>query len=282
MHGSGESYVEADGVPTRVRVAGDPAAVPLVLVHGIGRTLADWSGQFDRLAGEHRLIALDLPGFGLSPRRDEPANLAALARGLLAALDALDERRPVHLVGNSLGGAVSLTALALAPDRVASIVLVNSAGFGREATYLLRMLAVPGLGTAALRYPTRAALRRAERALYADPSLATVERVDHAMAMARRPGAADFFAEVARGLGTIRGARDDWRGTLLSAAREHPRPMLIIWGDRDRILPLSQFDAAREAFPHARRRLFQNTGHMPQIERPDEFAALVREFVAGL
>ncbi|MGQ0624231.1 MAG: alpha/beta fold hydrolase [Sporichthyaceae bacterium] len=282
MTGAEQYYVEADGVPARVLLAGDPALPPLVLVHGITRTLVDWSDQVELLRVDHRVITLDLPGFGLSPRREEPATIDALARGLLATLDALDERRPAHLVGNSLGGAVSMSALAQAPERVASVTLVNSAGFGREATYLLRMLAIPVLGRAAVRYPSRAVLARAERALYADPALATRARVDHALAMARRPGAGEFFAELAHNLGTVRGARAEWREVLLDGARQHRRPMLIVWGDRDQILPISQFDAAREVFPHARRRLFQNTGHMPHMERPEEFAALLREFVAGV
>jgi pimeloyl-ACP methyl ester carboxylesterase len=253
-----------------------------VLVHGIGRSLDDWTAQFARLAGRHRVIALDLPGFGFSDRRREPATLGALARGLLTTLDALDERRPVHLVGNSLGGAVSMQSLVLAPDRVASLVLVNSAGFGTEVTYILRMLALPALGPAMLRRPTRIGLAHAERALYADRAFADRDRVEHALRCARRPGAAQFMAELADGLGTIRGARAEWRRDLLAAMRAQQRPMLIVWGDRDRILPPSHFEVARRTFPHAQAHLFRDTGHMPQTERADEFAELITTFVADV
>jgi pimeloyl-ACP methyl ester carboxylesterase len=275
--------IQVEGRPLRVRVEGPSDGPPLVLLHGIGRSLEDWDLLVPLLATTHRVIALDMPGFGFSARRPEPATLAALARGVLTTLDELGEQRPVHLIGNSLGGAVSLQTLALAPERVASLVLVNSAGFGAEVTYILRMLAIPGLGRAMLKRPTRAGLAHAERALYADRKLADKQRVAHSLRLGRQPGAAEFMDEIMRGLGTFRrGVLPQWRAALLAAAAAHPRPMLIVWGDRDRILPPSQFRAAQQAFPGARTHLFANTGHMPHIERPAEFAQLVGEFLDGV
>jgi pimeloyl-ACP methyl ester carboxylesterase len=273
-------FPKVEGRGVRVRVEGDPGAPPVVLVHGIGRSSDDWSAQFPRLRNRFRLIALDLPGFGYSQRRPEPASLGALARGVLTTLDALDERRPVHLVGNSLGGAVSMQGLLMAPDRVASLVLVNSAGFGPEVTYILRMLAVPGIGPMMLARPTRVGLAHAERALYADPSFADQARVEHALRCARQPGAAQFMGEIGEALGTLRGGvRPEWRRELLAAMSSQKHPMLIVWGDRDKILPPSHFEAARRAFPNAATHLFADTGHMPQTERADEFAALLRDFL---
>lgn len=281
-HMSGSvSIIEVEGRPVRIRTAGDPAAPPVVLLHGIARSLEDWDAQFSLLGTEYRVLALDLPGFGYSARRPEPATLGALARGVLATLDAQGEKRPVHLVGNSLGGAVSLQALVLDPDRVSSVVLVDSAGFGKEVTYLLRGLAVPGFGELVLRRPNRLSLRHAERALYADKSLADRERVSHALGIGSQAAVAEFMAELMHTLGTVRGVNAQWREELLPAAAAHRRPMLIVWGDRDRILPAHHFEAARSAFPHARSHMFRTTGHMPQVERPDAFAALVRSFLGS-
>jgi pimeloyl-ACP methyl ester carboxylesterase len=275
---SAPQFIDVGGLRTRVRLEGDPSGRPVVLLHGIGRSLEDWDPQYELLAEGNRLIGMDLPGFGHSQRRPEPASLKALGAGVVATLDALGEDRRVHLVGNSLGGAVSLQVLGAAPARVASVVLVNSGGFGKEVTYLLRMLAVPGLGKLALRRPTRAGSRHIERALYADKTLATKERVDLALKLGREPGAAAFMSELSMGLGTLRGIRPEWRRELLDAARQDYRPMLIIWGDKDQILPARHFDVARRIFPVAKSHLFTGTGHMPQIERPKEFAELVREF----
>src|SRR5689334_15549510 len=118
---SAPQFLDVGGLRTRVRLEGDPAGRPVVLLHGIGRSLEDWEPQFDLLADGNRLIALDLPGFGYSQRRQEPATLRSLATGVLATLDALGEKRRVHLIGNSLGGAVSMQILGDAPARVASV-----------------------------------------------------------------------------------------------------------------------------------------------------------------
>jgi pimeloyl-ACP methyl ester carboxylesterase len=270
--------IDVGGRRVRVRLEGDPSDRPVVLLHGIGRSLEDWGPQYELLAPGNRLIGLDLPGFGYSQRRPEPATLAALGRGVLETLDALGETRPVHLVGNSLGGAVAMQILGAAPERVASVVLVNSAGFGREVTYLLRLLGVPGVGKLALRRPTRLSALHTERALYASRTHATPARVQHALAIGRQREAAAFMSEISLGLGTIRGVKEPWRRELLDAARQVHKPMLIVWGDRDRILPPKHFEVARSTFPSAQSHLFRDTGHLPQIERPEEFAALVREF----
>ncbi len=220
-----------------------------------------------------------MPGFGLSERMPGPVSLPELAVGVLATLDALDEPRPVHVMGNSLGGAVALQMLTHAPGRVASLTLVNSAGFGKEVAIALRLLAVPGLGRRLLSGVDRTAARRTERALFVDGSFVTEERVDLAVRLARRPGHAEVFLEAARELGTFRGVRAGWRSRLLADVARHPRPTLVLWGDRDLILPAHHLHAARELLPHAQSHVFADTGHMPQIERADRFADLVRGFL---
>jgi pimeloyl-ACP methyl ester carboxylesterase len=223
-----------------------------------------------------------MPGFGFSTRPAGPMSLPALARGVAGALDVLGEMRPIHLVGNSLGGAVALQLLTLQPQRVASLVLVNSAGFGSEVSPIVRMLAIPGIGSFAARHTTRSSARMIERAIYADASLATSERIDRALAIARQPEAGPALHEIACELSTGRGVRRKWRVDLLAEAARYPRPTLIVWGDHDRILPAHHLDAARRLLPRAKTRLFEGTGHMPQIECPDEFAELLVGFLSSL
>ncbi|QJY47511.1 alpha/beta fold hydrolase [Pseudonocardia broussonetiae] len=273
------AFVDVRGARVRVHESGDPALPPVVLLHGIGRSLEDWEPQHERLADDHRVISLDMPGFGFSQRLPGPVTLRSLADGVLATLDALGEHRPVHLMGNSLGGAVSLQELALAPERVATLTLVNSAGFGKEVAIALRILAVPGVGRRLLDGVDRTAARRTERALFFDPSFVTDERVEHAMEVARQPGQAEVFLEAARELGTFRGIRAAWRSALLEEVARHPRPTLVVWGDRDLVLPPHHLRAARALLPHARTHVFADTGHVPQVERADEFARLVRRTV---
>jgi len=178
-----------------------------------------------------------------------------------------------------LGGAVALAMQAAHPDRVRGVVLVAPAGFGQEVVLDLRLLAVPGLGHVLLRHVSRAGVRRTERALYHDGSFVTEERIEHALRVAGRPGRAELFLDVVRELGTVRGIRPGWRSALLAEVARHPRPTLIVWGDRDRILPARHLPAARKALPHAQSHVFADTGHLPQLERAAEFATLVGPFL---
>ncbi|MEV4639764.1 alpha/beta fold hydrolase [Actinoplanes sp. NPDC049548] len=269
------------GATVRVHETGDPGDPPILLLHGIGRSLEDWSPQHERLSGRWRVISVDLPGFGLSDRMPGPITLASLADGVLATLDTLGEERPLHVMGNSLGGAVAMQLLAFAPARVSTLTLVNSAGFGKEVAFFLRALAIPGLGRRLLRRVDARVARRVERALFFDRAYVTQERVDFALRVAARPEHALVFLETAQALGTFRGIRSPWRRTLLEEVARHPRPTLIVWGEKDLILPATQLAAARVAFPEARWQLFPDTGHMPQIERADEFADLAEMFLTA-
>nr|GID90555.1 hypothetical protein Ade03nite_94790 [Actinoplanes derwentensis] len=268
------------GTRIRLHETGDPAAPPVVLLHGIGRSLEDWELQHPLLDDGYRVISIDMPGFGMSQRMPEPATLEVLADGLWATLDAIGETRPVHLMGNSLGGAVSMTMLAGAPGRVSSLTLVNSAGFGKEVTAALRFLAVPGLGRQMLRRIDRATAARMESLLFADRDLVTPARVETAIRIARQPDFAPVYLEIAKALGGVRGIAATWRTELLAQLAGTAVPTTLAWGDRDLILPSHHLEAARAAFPHARAHLFPETGHMPQIERPAEFAGLVRPMLS--
>jgi len=269
--------VTVQGARIRYRESGDPAGPPVVLLHGIGRSLEDWDPQHERLADGHRVISVDLAGFGLSDPLPGRISLGSLAAGVRETLDALGEQRPAHLMGNSLGGAVAMELLAAGPERVASLTLVNSAGFGRQVTVALRLLTLPLLGRLMLARVSPRTVRMVERSLFADRGFLTEQRLAQSLAVAAHPGLSPVYRQTAQ----VLGVRRRWRADLLARVAAHPRPTLIVWGDRDLILPATQLAAARAAFPHARWHLFGKTGHMPQIERADQFADLARALIAG-
>ncbi|PNY79583.1 alpha/beta hydrolase [Deinococcus koreensis] len=265
--------------PTAEQPAGQTGSgPPVVLLHGIGRSLEDWEETVRRLAPDHRLLVPDLIGFGLSDKPDVPYTLAGLARFVERYLDAVGVREPVVLVGHSLGGAVAQQFAAQYPGRVRGLVLVGSAGFGQSVTLALRLLSVPGLGEGLLR-PSPGADRRVVQSLFHDARHATQARFEHTGVLARQPGLARAYLRVVRHLGTWRGIRPAWRRELQGRLATLNVPTLIVWGERDLILPADHLEEARRAYPHALTHLYPDTGHLPQVEQADDFAARLRAFL---
>jgi len=265
------------GRTVRYRSTGDPAAPPVVLLHGIARSLDDFVDQHDLLDDTYRVHSVDLAGFGESDPMPGESTLPGITDAVADFLDEIGETRPAHLVGNSLGGAVAMLLALRYPDRVRSLVLANSAGFGQEVTIALRILALRPLGRLLLR-PSLAGSRRTERAIFRDGSFATEARIERALELSRRPHGARVMLDLAKSLASIRGTRRPWRDALIAATATAAVPTLVVWGSHDLILPAVHLEAAKRLLPHARTHLFTDTGHMPQIERAEEFAALVRDF----
>ncbi|GAB3131213.1 alpha/beta fold hydrolase [Tsukamurella serpentis] len=279
--------VSVNGRWARVRVSGDESLPTLLLLHGITRSLEDWDPVFDALGGsgpdtcpEYRMIAPDLPGYGWSAPHPDGAGLAALADGAAEVLAALRVRGPVHVVGNSLGGAVTMTLLARHPDLVATMTLVDPAGFGKQVTPMLRLFGVPLLGKLIATIPSPLNAWVSERLIFADKSFATRARRDHAMAIARETDAGLTAWKTAGELGSVlHGVRPQWREELHRAIAPTPRPTLVMWGDQDRILPASHLLNVHPLMPHAETVMIPGVGHMPQLECTPEFTALLTEFL---
>ena len=274
---AGTGTVTVRGTTLRYRSTGD--GPPILMLHGIGQSLEDFIEQHERMSGSHRVISVDLPGFAFSERTPGTATLHSTADIMPDLLDALGVTGAIPVVGNSLGGAVAMDLAVRHPHRVSALVLVDSAGFGQEVVVTLRLLAVRPIGALLMR-PSPRTSRRTVQAIFRDPAAVTSERVRRAYDFARRPDHARTLLDLARDLGTGRGVRPEWRASLLAGLRARDIPILLLWGDRDRILPFTHLAAAREELPDAEAHVFERTGHMPQIERPDEFAEVVGEFLA--
>jgi pimeloyl-ACP methyl ester carboxylesterase len=269
-------FTDVLGHRTRYLALGEGS--PVLLLHGLSRSLEDWSATLGPLSAHHRVYALDLAQFSAAPR-DAHAALGDFARFARAFLEAVDEPRPVAVIGNSLGGAVALRFAADYPERVAKLVLAGSAGFGRGFLWLLRLLALPGVGEVCLALD-RLAAEIALRCIFYDPRFATRARVRETLELIRRPGAKQALLRALRAFGSPFGVRAAWRRQLAQRLATLSVPMLVVWGERDRILPVRHLKRVRRLYPHARTHLFRDTGHAPQLERAAAFNQLVLEFLA--
>ncbi len=256
-------YVAAGGPSTGLRCRD----LPVVLVHGLGGTTHLWQANLTALAARHRVVAVDLPGHGLSDRHPAPYGVDLFARAVSELLAAMD-LGPVALVGHSLGGHACLKVALDTPGAVAKLVLVDSGGLGPEIdTGFLEPL---------LSGPDREAVEAMLRGLFCDPSAVTRPMVDAALEALARPGAWEALRE-AVWASTDRGRQAE---VLLERLGELPMPVLVVWGGEDEVIPRTHGDAARDRIPAARLWVADGAGHCPQIEAGGRFNERVLAFLA--
>jgi pimeloyl-ACP methyl ester carboxylesterase len=271
--------VVVDGVQLQYLEAG--FGPPLLLLHGHEQSAASWRWVTPVLARTHRVLALSLPGHGGSapavagyaPGRD----LAPLVADFLDSLGV----GPLHVVGNSVGGAVALRLALADPSRIRTLTLVDSAGLGRDVNPLLALDTLPIIGELAItisRMPGGDVGRTtmSTAMLFAQPSRVPAEFFTEQHALGRRPGQLEASTAMARALFDANGQRE----VMLARLPELTMPTLVIWGGCDYVLPASQAQAAVDRLPHGRLALFADCGHLPHVECPDRFATVLSEWLA--
>ena len=272
-----EHYIQVNGLRVRYQTEGSSGPV-LVLLHGIGRSLEDWESSISPLSQTHRVYTFDLPGFGRSNKPQRGYSFPYFAEVLEGFLDAL-ELEQVTLLGSSLGGGVALEFAFTRPERVSRLVLVGSAGFGSEVTLGLRILTLRGVGEL-FSTPSPRLVRGTLEGVFYDENFITPKRKARELELARLPGAQTAYISVARALGTfLGGVRAPWVWSVLRRCGDLKIPTLIVWGAQDQILPVKHARVAQAHLPHAELKIFDPCGHFPQLERPEEFNALVLEFL---
>jgi len=268
-------YAVVDGL--RVRHWDVGAGSPVVLVHGLGASVESWLPNVEALAERHRVLALDLPGFGRSAKEGLTYSASFAASFVAAFLDAMGAGR-ASVVGNSMGGLVALQLALDHPERVDRLVLVSSAGLGREVGFYLRLAALPLLGDylASLGTP-EAVVRATISSILSNPHEMPRELIDRWVELTGLPGASAAFVKAARAGLSIFGQRRQI--VLRHRLAEVRAPTLIVWGDEDPVIPVAHAYAAHRRLPCARLHVFKGCRHCPQLERPAEFNELVLEFL---
>src|SRR5271166_5128820 len=268
LHGRPVTYAQAGSGPV------------LLLIHGMGGTFENWQAVLEPLARGHTVIAPDLPGHGASAPGAGDYSIGALAAGLRDLLIALGHERAT-LVGHSLGGGIAMQFAYQFPEIAERLVLVSSGGLGPEVSPLLRAAALPGADAfiSATAGPGRAvgsALARGLGAvgLRANIDIAEVARGYASLADPDRRAA--FLATLRSVIGT--GGQRVHAGDRLYLAEG--MPVLIVWGERDRIIPAHHGENAHEAIPGSSLEVFPGVGHLPQLEAPGRFISVLERFIA--
>jgi pimeloyl-ACP methyl ester carboxylesterase len=268
LHGRALSYVQAGSGPV------------LLLVHGIAGTLENWQAVIEPLARGHTVLAPDLPGHGRSAPGAGDYSLGALAAGLRDLLVALGHQRAT-LVGHSLGGGVAMQFAYQFPEMTERLVLVSSGGLGPEVSPILRAAALPGAelfiaATAALGSNVGTKVARGLAFVGLRPSTDVSEVARGYASLVDRDRRSAFLATLRGVVGT--GGQRVHAGDRLYL--DEGMPVLIIWGARDPIVPAQHGENAHEAIPGSRLEIFEGVGHLPQLEAPGRFIAVLERFIA--
>ena len=272
-----DRYVTAGGLRMRYWSAGDQGT-PILLIHALACSVEFWGRVMEPLSKNHRVIALDLVGFGLSDKPNATYSGAYLARTVRDFLDELGIAR-VHLVGNSMGGAVSLQFAYDHPDRVESLVLVCAAGLGYAVGPGPRILSIPGIGEI-LAQPRRKTSRRVVEACVYDRSVVSESLVEAVYRHGQTVGAARSLLRTVRSFIRPTGQREE---VIAENRAGFPRlriPTLVLWGEKDRTIPADYLEAVKQ-IPHVTVHSFANCAHYPQLEVPGAFCEKLLHFLGN-
>jgi pimeloyl-ACP methyl ester carboxylesterase len=275
-------FVSLNGHRVAYRDEGDPAAEPLLLIHGVAGSSLAWVPLFEQLSAKYRVIAPDLLGHGQSDKPRTDYSLGAFAVWLRDFLDALDVPAAT-LVGHSLGGGVALQLIYQHRPYCRRLVLVNSGGLGTDVSMPLRLLSTPG---AELLLPVVASrpavfLGNGVISLLTAGGMESPRVQEH---WRKLSALADPLGRQAF-LRTLRSVVDI-RGQTVCALDRLPRlvgdvPTLIVAGARDAVIPPGHAQAAHAALPGSRLVIMDDAGHHPMLDCPATLARLIDEFVSA-
>jgi pimeloyl-ACP methyl ester carboxylesterase len=271
-------WVRVNGTLLNVVDIGAGKGPPFLLLHGLAGCWQNWLENIPEFARDHRVIAVDLPGFGASPMPPDAISVSGYARLLVALLDELG----IHgatVIGNSMGGFVGAEMAIRNPERVHRLVLVAAAGLSmRQMRHERRRGLRPrienlnffALGRLAAHTDVVVRSSHLRRAM-----LALIVRYPE-----RLQG--PLIAEQAHGAG--KPGFDDALDAMTSypirdRLGEVACPALVVWGEEDRLVPLRDASEFEWLIPDARKVIYPDTGHMVMFERPQRFNADVRSFL---
>ena len=267
-------FVLVDGMKVHLRDEGprdDPN--PIVLLHGTSSSLHTWDGWAQALQAKHRVIRVDLPGFGLTgPTPDGNYQMPVYSHFVASLMDTLQVQHAV-LAGNSLGGYVAWKTAVDYPDRVSKLILVDAAGYATTATSVpigFKLAQIPMLSGLMANILPRKVIESSLRNVYGDPSKITTELIDRYYELALRTGnrkslAARFSQNKA--------------GEFEAQILQIKQPTLVIWGGLDRLIPPENAEKFHRDIANSQVVMFGKLGHVGHEEDPAATVAAAKAFL---
>jgi len=284
--------IDVDGPVFYLDFPGPSAGPTFVLVHGLGGSHANWLALAPMLANRGRVLALDLPGFGLSPLAGRKASLSS-SRAVIGRFIEEVAEPPVVLVGNSMGGALSVRHAIADPDSVRGLVLIAPAlprnglkSLDRTVAGFISASMLPRVGESFVArsmraYGTERILDQMLRLCNVDPSRVAPEVIDAHLEVARaRDGERDMTAAFVQGARSLVGALGR-RNRYMESLRAVTAPTLLIGGEHDRLVPRASVEAIARVRPDWDHVMLEDVGHTPMLEDPRAVLAAIDAWLFG-
>ena len=268
------SFVDVNGLRVHVSDEGaNNSAVPIVLIHGTGASLHTWDGWVSELKNERRVIRFDLPGFGLTgPEPDNNYTIEQYTNYVVGILDSLGVSEAI-IAGNSLGGYIAWATAVRYPNRVSKLVLVDASGYPYEAESvpIAFKLSQNKLAKLLLKnFIPKFVIRSSVENVFGNPALVTDNLVDRYYELTLREGNRAAIKE--RFVQTQ-------PGELRKLLPKLTIPTLILWGAKDKLIPLKLGKRFEKDIPNSSLIIFDELGHVPHEEAPQITVSPVLDFI---
>lgn len=248
----------------------------VVLLHGFALSSEVWLQNIEKISLSYRVIALDILGFGKSDVPTEKADIEFLPEFVVRCLHAL-KIETCYLVGHSMGGLISTWIAQKYPELVKKLVLVGSAGFKRNVSFHFRLFSMPLFGELMIKPNIKGLGSALKKGAYRK-EVVTKSFVENLYQATLTPNRGKFFLRTCRNALTFYGFKFGVLKKIQDKLTELKAPILIIWGRQDAIIPLSHGLKALKYLPQAKMEIFEECGHMPQLEHPEKFNEVVLRF----
>jgi 4,5:9,10-diseco-3-hydroxy-5,9,17-trioxoandrosta-1(10),2-diene-4-oate hydrolase len=271
-----DQYIKVGDISTRYWSVGEKGKT-IILIHGFGTSVEIWQHNISVLSKDYKVVAFDIPGFGRSDKIQHPDFFTFIPRFVSDFMDALNIGK-ASLMGISLGGAISLKFAVQYPNKIDKLILVDSGGLGTDLPFSMCVVSLPIVGELLTR-PSRKMTYEFLKPLVFDPKILNEEIIDFYYELSSLPGAQKSLLCILRSFCNIFGPYKDMIHQIKSSLYQISAPTLIIWGKYDASFPLSHAYYAKEKIPNSKLHIIDQSGHLPNFEKPEEFNQIVLNFL---
>lgn len=263
-------FIEIDGMEVHYQRVGQ--GHPLVLLHGFSGQVWNWRNWLPHLKADFEVIAMDLPGFGLTGPHPKGIYSTEMSIDFLDKFLTKIGVDTFHLAGNSMGGGIAWQYTLAHPDRVKKLILIDAGGYPKKSSKTIagfKVLQYPIFNPLITKITPRSIIEKSLQGTYVDQSFAAEKEVDLYMDMLRRTGNRQVLIDRMKTLGRN-------KSHLIKNIKN---PTLIMWGDQDIIIPVENAYKFEKDIVGSKVIIYENVGHLPMDEVGEQSAADARKFL---